>query len=256
MKNILSLLLICCFFAPVLQAQTAPDFTATDCDGNTHNLYAELDAGKVIVLTWVMPCGGCVAGANTAYNVVQSYASPDVLFYLIDDVGDITCSALYNWALASGLGFYRCDFSTSAITESNYGGSSGMPHVTVVGGTSHQMYWTGLNAAANDATAIQNAIDAALLTGIKENKGGKFNLTVLPLSSKSIQVSYAVSESAAMTLEVFNTTGQVINRIDLGKQQLGRHTKDIDMTPYSNGIYFVRLSTDAHSQTAKFSFAD
>lgn len=34
---------------------TATDFTVNDCGGTSHNLFTELDAGKVIVLCWPMP---------------------------------------------------------------------------------------------------------------------------------------------------------------------------------------------------------
>ena len=43
------------------QLGTAPDFTVTDIDGNTHSLYADiLDQGKIAVVqiaaTWCPPC--------------------------------------------------------------------------------------------------------------------------------------------------------------------------------------------------------
>ena len=56
MKKILLLILIC--FTFLANAQTgllagtgyAPNFTVTDINGNTHNLYNYLDSGKVVVL--------------------------------------------------------------------------------------------------------------------------------------------------------------------------------------------------------------
>ena len=48
-------------FATLAQQGTAPDFTVTDINGNTHELYADiLDQGKIavvqIVATWCPPC--------------------------------------------------------------------------------------------------------------------------------------------------------------------------------------------------------
>ena len=47
-KFIFTIAAVCSLIAS--QAQTAPDFTATDCNGTSHNLYTELAAGTVIVL--------------------------------------------------------------------------------------------------------------------------------------------------------------------------------------------------------------
>src|SRR4051812_49233225 len=90
-----------------LFAQTAPDFTAIDCDGTSHNLYSELNTGKVIVLNWVMPCSMCIGGSAGAYNTVQGYASSNpgvVLHYLLDDNGGTACSTLQSWAVTNSIG--------------------------------------------------------------------------------------------------------------------------------------------------------
>src|ERR1035437_9794087 len=83
-------------------AQTATDFTVNDCAGSSHHLFAELDAGTVIVLTWVMPCSQCIPGAATAAATSKKYSTsyPDrVKFYLVDDpTGGYVCSTLTSWA--------------------------------------------------------------------------------------------------------------------------------------------------------------
>jgi hypothetical protein len=45
----------------------ATDFTTDDCNGITHNLFDSLDAGNVIVISWVMPCGPCATYSLPAY---------------------------------------------------------------------------------------------------------------------------------------------------------------------------------------------
>ena len=81
--------LVLTFFAGVTTifsiSQTATNFNTADCSSVSHDLFSELDAGKIIVITWVMPCGSCIAPAATASTVVSGYSDPNVLFYLCDD---------------------------------------------------------------------------------------------------------------------------------------------------------------------------
>src|SRR5438128_5107173 len=126
-------------------AQTATDFTADDCGGTSHNLFTELDSGKVIVLVWVMPCGACTGAALTTYNVVESYqsANPNTVYmYLCDDYANTSCSSLNSWGTSAGIAESSSSlrFSDAAINLTDYG-SAGMPKIVVVGGTDHTVFY-------------------------------------------------------------------------------------------------------------------
>ena len=44
---------------------TALDFEQADCDSGVHHLFSELDAGKVVILDFVMSnCAPCIVGTN------------------------------------------------------------------------------------------------------------------------------------------------------------------------------------------------
>lgn len=121
-------------------AQTAVDFTATDCQGSEINLYDELNVGKVVVIVWIMPCGSCIGPAKTAFNVAKSFKDSHpgrVTYFLVDDYANSTCNSITNWASTNNIQPTSV-FSTSVIKMSDYG-SDGMPKVVVLAGTEHKV---------------------------------------------------------------------------------------------------------------------
>jgi len=106
MKRILLLVLLCCLGWSTAKAQlpngsVAPDFTGTDIDGVTHNLYDLLDAGKTVFMeisaTW---CGPCWAYHNThaLRNVWNTYGPPgtnEAFVFFIEGDGATNTACLY-----------------------------------------------------------------------------------------------------------------------------------------------------------------
>ena len=249
------------FFALLLMAklatsQVVPDFTANDCSGNSHNLYTDLNAGKVVVLVWVMPCGSCVGPALTAYNVAQSFSNPNVVYYLMDDAANTSCTSLSSWANSAGIGANRVNFSTSAITESNYGGV-GMPHVAVVGTSNHTYFFNALNTAVGNATAIQNAITTALATvGIETNAKAEFQLNAYPSpANQELKLNFFLRSLTEVKLELLSEKGELIKTIELGKQNPGEHQYSFELGQFASGNYFVRLAANNQYQVRRFTIA-
>ncbi len=229
---------------------TATNWTATDCNGLSHTLFSQLDSGKVIVFAWVMPCGSCVNPSKTAYTAVQSFAASNpgkVRFYLADDLGDASCSTLSSWVTSNSIGSTAnmkiFSNSGNVIDENDFGGS-GMPHIIVMGGTSHQIYFNKKNSAANDAAGITSAINTAIsATTSIASFSKKISFTVSPnptTGSLSVQYGKAVTH-----VTVTSITGQVILDQEYPK---GKMNPGIDASRYSDGIYMVKI-TDADGET-------
>ena len=74
-------------FSFITNAQTASDFTITDIDGNSRNLYSELDANQIVVLkfftNWCSVCNNTADDVVAIYNDYQTAGEP-VVFWALD----------------------------------------------------------------------------------------------------------------------------------------------------------------------------
>ncbi len=257
MKKILLIASIILFGSMVSFAQTyATDFTANDCDGNPHTLFSELDAGKVIVIAWVMPCATCITDPLEAYTVVNTYSvsHPDrVHFYLADDFADISCQSLSSWAANYGMG--ACvKFSDPSVDMFDYG-DFGMPKIVVLG-HDRRVYFEENESADGIGAAIDQALIGATGFGKIENKNSNIELNSFPNPANDIiNVKYTLSESSTISIEVINTVGKVMSINTNEQKAQGSHESIFDTSLMSNGIYFIKVTTDEGIETLRFTIS-
>lgn len=244
MKNIL--LSVCTVSAAFsMSAQTATNFTANDCAGNTHDLFTELNAGKVIVIAWVMPCAGCTAATQTANLVVQNYAVSNpgqVIMYVVDDYGNTQCNSLNNWVNTNSIVDVTI-FSDSSIDMTAYGGV-GMPKIVVLGGGfGHGVYFNENNNAAEDSLGIANAIDSALadVTGIILPVVPALNSVFPNPSDLSSTLLISAAQPVAATIDIVNELGQVVKPVFNGNLVQGENRFLIPTADLPAGTYFIRV---------------
>lgn len=235
-------------------SQTAAvDFTATDCAGNSHNLFSELNDGKAIVITWVMPCTACIPGASVASSTVLNTGNPNVKFYLVDDSGDTPCNTLNSWANTNSITANAVfDNSGNLIKMTDYG-SAGMPKTIVVGGYNHEVFYNynGTPSASTLQTAIGKALNAN--TGIIESNVLNGGLTVFPNPVvRNLKMNYILSKSANVKIEVMNLLGECIYTELMGNQAAGKQEHLLTIESYGVGVYFVKLVAGEESQTTRF----
>jgi hypothetical protein len=240
--------------AAISNAQTtATNWTAPDCNATSHTLFNELDNGKIVVMVWVMPCGSCVNGAKAAYNVYQQYETSNpgkVVYYLADDFGDASCAQLNSWITSNNIGdpSKMTIFSNSGniIDESNFGGS-GMPHVAVMAGTDHKIYYNKKNGAANDPAGIQNAVQTALnvVTGVSNIGQIRFSVSPNP-ATELIQIDH---KTAVSRIVITSVTGQLVKELDFTSGSRNPHVSLSGIVP---GVYTLKvIDTDGKSGIQK-----
>ena len=239
-------------------SQTATNFTANDCDGVSHDLYTELDQGKVIVLCWVMPCSSCIAAAKTSFNVVQSYQTTHpgrVFFYLADDYANTVCSSVNSWANANNIfaSASSLRFSNSVIDMLDYG-TTGMPKVVIMGCGSHHVIYNA-NSTVN-SSAMQAAIDSALncTSGVEEQANESFDIKVYPAPVKDVvTIEFYGNTIEPVTIAVVPVTGTetaLIEKTDIFP--VGKNLVSFNLASMADGMYLVRMTRGSHTTVKKF----
>jgi hypothetical protein len=248
MKKILLINALFCFSVGIVCAQTtATDFTTDDCNGVTHNLFNDLDAGNVIVIGWVMPCGPCATYTIPAYSAVQSFATSHpgrVHFYLVDDYANTTCATLINWGNTNNMPL-NTTFSSADIDMYDYG-TAGMPKVAVLGGIDHTVYYNTNNSQINFngvQTAITNALSAPL--AVEQSVNNEFEILSYPNPVNNVlNVSYTNIKSAIINFTIVDVLGKVVLSIEEDASYLkGEATKSINISALNNGNYFLKISS-------------
>lgn len=234
---------------------TATDFNVNDCGGTTRHLFTELDAGKVIVLAMVDPCGSCIGPAKSALAISKTYETTNpgkVVYYLTDDFGNTTCATLTSWA-ATNVIIGVPIITDQAVSQANYGGA-GMPKIVIIAGTNHKIYFNqnnGLNITTFTA-AINNAIATS---GIKESVQSDFKMSVYPNpANNQLTVNYHLNAASEINFEIYNLLGSKVKSFAPFKQNSGAHLEtQFDTESLNNGIYFLKINTNENSQIIRFS---
>ncbi|MDX2001828.1 MAG: T9SS type A sorting domain-containing protein [Chitinophagales bacterium] len=236
MKKVLFTIAVICSLSAA-QAQTAPDFTASDCSSASHSLYTELAAGKTVVITWVMPCGSCVNGGKAAQNAVASYNTSNpgkVVYWMIDDLGDTPCPSLSSWASSNGITLPTLFGNSGNAADENDFGGTGMPHVVVIA-PDKTILFNKKNGAANDETGIKAAISQSIALNVAEIDARKISIAPNPASNQ-IRVSY---DKAIATIRIVTPMGQTAAEYNYSDRKLN---PSIDISALATGIYKVLIT--------------
>lgn len=228
----------------------ATDFTANDCNGITHNLFSELDSGKVIVIAWVMPCLTCITDPLAAFAEVQSYSisHPDkVRFYMVDDYANTSCSTLSSWAVNYGMD--NCTkFSDPTISMSDYG-VDGMPKIVVLGGPDHKIFFNENSSHQGIDIAISQAISS---TDIFNLNHSVFNTKIYPNPVKNnLTIELKNTFSTEINFQIINIIGETIISKKINSL-FPVNDFQINISELINGVYFIKISSNSIEEIKTF----
>lgn len=254
-KSILLSTFVSIICTTISYSQFATDVTVTDCKSNTYNLFNELDAGKIIVIGWAMPCSSCAPPLLDVHNAVLNYeiSNPGVVKYWIcDDYGNTSCSSLNGWVMNNGMN-NSLVFSTPLLDMGDYG-SDGMPKVVVVGCSSHKVYYnvnnnpsgSGVTAAINQALSD---MASSCVTGIESVENDASNIQLFPNPSVD-KCSFRMENHEEIELiKITSVNGEemLINNWEVENDQVVLNIGDL-----TEGMYFLSVQTANNTSVTRF----
>lgn len=252
----LTLIVALMFTVLITKAQTAYQFSGPDCDGNMHDLYADLDAGKAVFLHFYMPsCSACPPPAQEIQamaSVINASHPGMVVGYAFPFQNSTNCAYSSSWVSSNGLSALYAPMDSGAYQVAYYGGF-GMPTVVLLGGTDHRVMFSTLSYSSSDTTIMRDSILALLnATGVNELPEAVASFTAFPNpASNNISVSVNLKRATHLSLELTDVAGKQVAAVASENSSGHLFTKNIDVAALPDGNYLLRLSADGKNVTRK-----
>lgn len=234
---------------PALAQTTAMDFNTTDCNGNATSLFADLDAGKAVVLFYFMPnCGSCPPPAQKIQamaNNINAAHPGKVKAYAFPFNNTTACSYAQTWVSSNNLSLYA-PMDSGAAAVAHYGGF-GMPTVVLVGGSNHRVLFSTLSFSTSDTTTMRDSILALIgaPTGVDEISNEISSLSVYPNPTPDIvTIAIALKMQSTLIIDVTDITGKRVALVSEDKNAAGSIRRTFNAAALANGIYNIRINAN------------
>ncbi|MCD6013684.1 MAG: hypothetical protein K0Q79_3546 [Flavipsychrobacter sp.] len=242
--------------AQVSDGSIAPDFTFTDINGISRNLYSYLDQGKYVALevsaTWCLPC----------WNYHNS-GTMDSLYDLHDDPGDHTWKVLF---VEGDAGTNLADIQgTGTNTQGNWTTGTQYPIMNPSSGASlndflagynivfwptlfvicpdRKIYQDTLNGAVKPALGVWKYIATNSCSPVRVNEITGSKLAIYPNPAKdNVTLSFRIGNTSGIMLTVNNLLGEVIDTQAYGTFSTGWQALQYDISHLAAGMYIITLS--------------
>ncbi len=256
MKKIILLLITICTSVVFSKAQTtAMQLNGLDCNGISHDLFADLDAGKAVLLHFFMPnCSSCPPPAQKiqamANRILATYPGM-ITGYAIPYNNSTTCAYTSSWVSTNGLSLYA-PYDSGAVQVAHYGGF-GMPTVVLLGGVDRRVMFSTLSFSTSDTTVMRDSILALLSspTGINSVKNSIASFQVFPNPAmENLTVQIELSTIVDVQIELTDLTGKQIAVI-MDEKQSGTVKANYNIASLPSGNYLVHVRVNGKTETQK-----
>jgi Secretion system C-terminal sorting domain len=239
---------------------TAMDFNRNDCNGNAHHLFADLDAGNVVILEYIMlNCNPCIAAGHTLEAMKTDLLAQfpgKVKSYSFGFTNAYSCSSIASWVSSNG--FTSVPMDSGNVAVSYYGGF-GMPTVVILGGGSNHF-------VLGDADLDFMSSDTATMAGNIRNflsqataVAPAMNLIDAQLypqpANQQVLLEMNLREAGILQITLLDFTGREIKLLYSGMTKMGTFHNTIETQALSNGVYLLRLQQGNQLLTKRLTVA-
>lgn len=238
-------LILALTFGTTLYAQTsAMQFAGEDCSSNQVDLFADLDAGKAVVLFFYMPnCGSCPPKAQKIQamaNKINSDHPGLVKGYAFPYQNSTTCTYSQTWVSSNNVPLYAA--MDSGAAQVAYYGGFGMPTVVLLGGDNHDVLFVTQNFVNGDTTTMRDLILNTLTAGIEENGSQEFQFEAFPNPSNDwLTVRFPDLTDGETKIELVDLEGKVILNEETSNESNSTNEKILNVSAVENGTYILRI---------------
>jgi hypothetical protein len=240
---------------------TAMQLSGLDCNGNNHDLFADLNAGKAAILFFYMPnCGSCPPPAQKiqkmANNILANHPNT-ITAYAMPFENTTTCSGVSSWVSTNNLPLFM-PYDSGVTQVANYGGF-GMPTVVLLGGTNHRVMFSTLSFSTSDTTIMRDSILAML--GVTSNvindaQSELTNFSVYPNpSNTTATISFSLNQNSNVTANLLDVTGKLLTEILNENNAIGTINKTFNTATLPNGIYLIKINANGKLTEQKLNVA-
>jgi hypothetical protein len=247
-----------CLHTTSFAQTTAMQLSGLDCNGNAHDLFADLNSGKAVFLHFYMPnCGTCPPVAQkiqTMANNIMANHPGMITGYAMPFQNSTTCSYSSSWCSSNNLSMYM-PYDSGAAQLAHYG-SFGMPTVVLLGGSNHRVMFYTESFSTTDTTVMRDSIlrlFGVFPNGVNDVKNSISNFSVYPNPANAeIKIAFHVSKNSNISVQIINVLGEAITTVMNDNVNIGSITKTINTANLPNGTYIIKCNADGILSEQKF----